>query len=68
MKIHAQLLAKQSVTAKKISKKVQATIKCGKKMATQTEAIQTQSKLVQVGDGAVKMTTNPLRTINGESK
>ena len=43
----------ESVTAKKISKKVQATIKCDKKMATQTEAIQTRSKLVQVGDGAV---------------
>ena len=43
----------ESVTAEKISKKLQATIKCGKTMATQTEAIQTQSKLVQVGDGAV---------------
>ena len=43
----------ESVTAKKISKKVQATIKTSKKMATQTEVIQTQNKLVQVGDGAV---------------
>ena len=51
--MHVMLLVKQILQLPKNSKKVQVAIKCGNKKAAQTETVQTESKLVQVGGIAV---------------